>query len=156
MYKTKNVLCRYLVAKSQKEKKKDKVIMNQLMKAIAADASNLLQWFGPHCFKSLSMSTVIPAAAQAAAKVIVEVTCFKNKKLLEKEAAGNILRQSRTFCGGEFPIWIRELIVLLVPQITTKSMSWEGPQRLKQNWLSDLTGTIHVNRYWKYKNTFWY
>lgn len=84
MYKTKNVLCRYLVAKSQKEKKKDKVIMNQLMKAIAADASNLLQWFGPHCFKSLSMSTVIPAAAQAAAKVIVEVTCFKNKKLLEK------------------------------------------------------------------------
>lgn len=50
------------------------------------------------------MSTVIPAAAQAAAKVIVEVTCFKNKKLLEKEAAGNILRQSRTFCGGEFPI----------------------------------------------------
>lgn len=43
MYKTQNVLCRYLVAKSQKEKKKDKVIMNQLMKAIAADASNLLQ-----------------------------------------------------------------------------------------------------------------
>ena len=30
------------------------------------------------------MSTVIPAAAQAAAKVIVEVTCFKNRKLLEK------------------------------------------------------------------------
>lgn len=43
MYKTKNVLCHYLVAKTQKEKKKDKVIINQLMKAIAADASNLLQ-----------------------------------------------------------------------------------------------------------------
>lgn len=47
--------------------------MTQLIKAIAAAASNLLQWLGPHWLRSLSMSTVIPAAAQAPANVIVEV-----------------------------------------------------------------------------------
>lgn len=68
------------VAKSQNDKKKERVVATQLMYAIATAASNLLQWLGPHWLRSLSISTVIPAAAQAPANVIVEVTCFHDRK----------------------------------------------------------------------------
>lgn len=47
---------------------------NQLMKAIATAVSNLAQWLTLHLSRSL-MSTVIPADAEAAAKVSVDVTC---------------------------------------------------------------------------------
>lgn len=36
---------------------------------------NLLQWFTSHLSKSFPMRTVIPADAQAAAKVRVDVIC---------------------------------------------------------------------------------
>lgn len=36
------------VAKSQNDKKKDIVVVTQLIKAMAVAASNLLQWLGPH------------------------------------------------------------------------------------------------------------
>lgn len=70
------------VAKSQNDKKKEIVVATQLMYAIATAASNLLQWLGPHWLRSLSISTVIPAAAQAPANVIVEVTQSPTTKRL--------------------------------------------------------------------------
>lgn len=36
------------VAKSQNDKKKDREVATQVMKAMAVAASNLLQWLGPH------------------------------------------------------------------------------------------------------------
>lgn len=46
---------------------------NQLMKAIAVADSNLEQWLTAHLSRSLPINTVIPADAQAAANVRVDV-----------------------------------------------------------------------------------
>lgn len=48
---------------------------NQLRKAIPVATSNVLQWFTAHFRRSLPMRTVMPADAQAAANVRVDVIC---------------------------------------------------------------------------------
>lgn len=45
------------------------------MKAIAVAVSNCAQWFSAHQLRSLSIRTVMPAEAQAAAKVRVDAIC---------------------------------------------------------------------------------
>lgn len=62
-------------AKDQKFKKKEGRAVNQLRKAIAVAVSNSVQGFLAQETKSLPMKTVIPADAQAAANVRVEVIC---------------------------------------------------------------------------------
>lgn len=49
--------------------------MNQLRKAIAVAVSNSVQRFLPQAPRSFPIRTVMPADAQAAANVRVEVTC---------------------------------------------------------------------------------
>ena len=53
------------------------------MKAIATAVSNLVQWLTLHLLRSL-MSTVMPADADAAANVSVDVIC-NNKTMLRLE-----------------------------------------------------------------------
>lgn len=64
-------------ASDQKFKINEGEAANQLINAIAVAVSNLLQWFCAQSFKSLPMRTVIPADAQAAENVSVEVICTK-------------------------------------------------------------------------------
>ncbi|CAL1366753.1 unnamed protein product [Linum trigynum] len=64
----------YLEASDQKFKRNEGNAVNQLMNAIAVAVSNWTQWFCLQLPRSLSISTVIPAEAQAAANVSVEVT----------------------------------------------------------------------------------
>ncbi len=75
--------------------------MIQPKNAIATAASNLLQWFGPHSFKSLSMRTVIPAAEHAAANVIVDVTCSENSFQVKTEGSPHTI-------GSFHPTWHRK------------------------------------------------
>lgn len=70
-----NGWCLYLEANDQKFKKKEGDTATQLRKAMAVADINLLQWFTSHLSKSFPMRTVIPADAQAAAKVRVDVIC---------------------------------------------------------------------------------
>jgi hypothetical protein len=65
----------YLDASVQKFNKKDGETANQLINAMAVAVSNLEQWFSAQSFRSLPISTVIPADAQAAVNVSVEVIC---------------------------------------------------------------------------------
>lgn len=65
----------YLDARDQKFKIKDGVTAIQLINAIAVAVSNLEQWLSSQSFMSLPIRTVIPADAQAAANVSVEVIC---------------------------------------------------------------------------------
>lgn len=67
--------CFYLEAKVQKFKINEGEAANQLINAMAVAVSNLLQWFCAHSFRSLPIRTVIPAEAQAAENVSVEVIC---------------------------------------------------------------------------------
>lgn len=60
-------------ASDQKFKRNDGETANQLRKAIAVAVSNLVQWFTAQLSRSLPIRTVIPADAQAAANVSVEV-----------------------------------------------------------------------------------
>lgn len=69
-------------ARDQKLKRKEGKAANQLMKANAVDVSNWTQWFCAQLFRSLSIRTVMPADAQAAAKVSVDVTWNNVKKML--------------------------------------------------------------------------
>lgn len=55
---------------------------NQLMKAIAVAVSNLVQWFKAHLLRSLPIRTVIPADAQAAVNVRVDVICIETSLVL--------------------------------------------------------------------------
>ena len=64
-------------ASVQKFKINEGEAANQLINAIAVAVSNLLQWFCAQSFKSLPMRTVIPAEAQAAENVSVEVICSR-------------------------------------------------------------------------------
>jgi hypothetical protein len=64
-----------LDASVQKFNKKDGETANQLINAMAVAVSNLEQWFSAQSFRSLPISTVIPADAQAAVNVSVEVIC---------------------------------------------------------------------------------
>lgn len=59
--------------------KKEGDAANQLKNAIAVADINLVQWFTLHFSRSLLIRTVIPADAQAAANVRVEVICTKMK-----------------------------------------------------------------------------
>lgn len=74
----------HLDANDQKFNIKDGDKENQLIKAIAVAVSNLVQWFKAHLLRSLSIRTVIPADAQAAANVRVEVICTKTSPFLFK------------------------------------------------------------------------
>lgn len=68
-------------ASDQKFRRNDGETANQLRKAIAVAVSNLVQWFTAQLSRSLPIRTVIPADAQAAANVSVEVICtFQNRK----------------------------------------------------------------------------
>ena len=69
-----------LDARDQKFKRKDGETANQLIKAIAAAVSNLAQWFCAQLLTSLSIRTVMPAVADAAAKVSVDVICRWKKR----------------------------------------------------------------------------
>lgn len=75
------------MAKVQKLRIKEGDTANQLMKAIAVAVSNLVQWFTLHFPRSL-MSTVIPADADAAANVRVDVIC-NNGRLKKKHSLNN-------------------------------------------------------------------
>lgn len=66
-------------ASDQKFRRKDGIAVNQLMKAIAVAVSNCMQWFCLQLSRSLSIRTVMPAEAQAAAKVSVDVICRREK-----------------------------------------------------------------------------
>lgn len=72
----------YLFASIQNVKKNDGETMNQLKNAIAVAVSYFAQWFWAHSLKSFPMRTVIPADAQAAAKVNVAVTPSPTTKRL--------------------------------------------------------------------------
>lgn len=65
-------------ASDQKFKRNDGIAQNQLRKAMAVAVSNSMQWFWEQTPRSLPISTVMPAEAQAAANVRVEVTCKKD------------------------------------------------------------------------------
>lgn len=71
-------------ANDQKFNRKDGDMANQLIKAIAVAVSNLVQWFMAHLSRSLPIRTVIPADAQAAANVRVEVICTKTSLVIFK------------------------------------------------------------------------
>lgn len=62
-------------ANDQKFKRKEGNAANQLMKAIAVAVSNCKQWFLEQPWRSLSIRTVMPAEAHAAANVSVDVIC---------------------------------------------------------------------------------
>lgn len=66
----------HLHANDHKFKRKDGETANQPMKAIAAAVSKLVQWFSEHKLRSLLISTVMPADAQAEANVNVAVICM--------------------------------------------------------------------------------
>lgn len=75
-----NIFWHHLDARDQKFKKNEGETENQLIKAIAVEVSNLVQWFCAQLFKSLLIRTVIPADAQAAANVSVDVICIFKKQ----------------------------------------------------------------------------
>lgn len=66
-------------ANDQKFSRKDGNAVNQLMKAIPVAVSNSIQWFCSQSPRSLSIRTVMPADAQAAAKVRVDVICNQKR-----------------------------------------------------------------------------
>ena len=74
-------VCSYRDAKDQKLSRKDGTVVNQQMKAMPVAVSNCTQWFRPQLPRSLSISTVMPADAQAAANVRVDVTCMQDTVL---------------------------------------------------------------------------
>jgi hypothetical protein len=69
----------YRDAKDQKFRRNDGTVVNQHMNAMPVAVSNCTQWFSEQLPRSLSISTVIPADAQAAANISVEVTCLYDK-----------------------------------------------------------------------------
>lgn len=64
-------------ANAQKFMRKDGVMANQLIKAMAVAVSNLVQWFIEHLLRSLPIRTVMPADALAAANIRDDVICTK-------------------------------------------------------------------------------
>ena len=68
----------YRDASDQKFKRNEGNAVNQLMKAIAVEVSNCAQWLCAQLSRSLSIRTVMPAEAQAAANVRVDVICRVN------------------------------------------------------------------------------
>ena len=84
----------YRDASDQKFKRNEGNAVNQLMKAIAIAVSNCGQWFRAQLSRSLSIRTVMPAEAQAAANVRVDVICKVNniwsrKKIQSKKQTKN-------------------------------------------------------------------
>lgn len=73
----------YRDAKDQKFRRKDGNVVNQQRKAMPVAVSNCTQWFCEQLPRSLSMRTVMPADAHAAANVRVEVTCMEDTGLLK-------------------------------------------------------------------------
>lgn len=76
------------MAKDHKLRIKEGDTANQLMKAIAVAVSNLVQWFTLHLSRSL-MSTVMPADADAAANVRVDVICKQQISEMKKKKEKN-------------------------------------------------------------------
>ncbi|CAJ1979297.1 unnamed protein product [Sphenostylis stenocarpa] len=70
-----------IASRDQKFRRKDGTVVNQQMKAMPVAVSNCTQWFFEQLPRSLSMSTVMPADAQAAANVRVDVTCMEDTGL---------------------------------------------------------------------------
>jgi hypothetical protein len=64
-------------ASDQKFKRKDGNAEKQLMNAMAVAVSNCKQWLSSQLSRSLSIRTVMPAEAQAAANVNVEAICME-------------------------------------------------------------------------------
>lgn len=73
--------CIHRDASDQKFKRKDGSAVNQVIKAMAVAVSNCAQWLLAQLSRSLSIRTVMPAEAQAAANVRVDVICSKKTKL---------------------------------------------------------------------------
>lgn len=71
----------YFDARVQKFKRNEGETVNQLINAMAVAVSNLAQWFCAQSFRSLPIRTVIPADAQAAANVRVEVICSGKQRV---------------------------------------------------------------------------
>lgn len=78
VWKNHNLLGLHWEANNQKFMRNDSEAVNQLRKAMAVAVSNCAQWFCEHSPRSLPIRTVMPAEAQAAANVSVEVICKKN------------------------------------------------------------------------------
>lgn len=71
--------CIHRDASDQKFKRKDGSAVNQVIKAMAVAVSNCAQWLLAQLSRSLSIRTVMPAEAQAAANVRVDVICSKKQ-----------------------------------------------------------------------------
>lgn len=71
-----DTLFNYREAKDQKFSRNEGTVVNQHMNAMPVAVSNCTQWFSEQLPRSLSMSTVMPADAHAAANISVEVTCM--------------------------------------------------------------------------------
>lgn len=71
----------HLDASDQKLSRKDGNEVNQLMKAMAVAVSNCAQWLRAQLPRSLSIKTVMPAEAQAAANVRVDVICSEKRRI---------------------------------------------------------------------------
>ena len=69
----------YLAASDQKFKRKEGNEANHVINAMAVAVSNWAQWLREQLPRSLSIRTVMPAEAQAAAKVRVDVICNEKK-----------------------------------------------------------------------------
>lgn len=69
----------YWDAMDQKLRRNDGTVVNQQMKAMPVAVSNCIQWFFEQLPRSLSISTVMPADAHAAANMSVEVTCITHR-----------------------------------------------------------------------------
>lgn len=78
-----------------KFKRNDGEIVNQLMKAIAVAVSKVAQWFSEHMLRSLPISTVMPADAQAAVRERKVAICSRNNYIsVTKEIATNSLTRA--------------------------------------------------------------
>ena len=66
-------------ASDQKFKRKDGNEVNHVIKAMAVAVSNCAQWLRAQLRRSLSIRTVMPAEAHAAANVRVDVICNATK-----------------------------------------------------------------------------
>lgn len=74
----------YREARDQKFSRNEGDTANQHRKAMAVADMNLVQWLRLHLSRSFPMRTVIPADAQAAANVRVEVICSRQYMHLEE------------------------------------------------------------------------
>lgn len=84
--------CIHRDASDQKFKRNDGNAVNQDMKAMAVAVSNCAQWLWAQLSRSLSIRTVIPAEAQAAANVRVDVICSSKWQIVSATAHNYMLK----------------------------------------------------------------